>query len=126
VRPGAVILQGCSDPDDPDFERMAANRETIEAATDAAGRRFEIYELPDLPSEPFDGTQIGVAYANIVLVDGAVILGTGDYPEDEQAVDVLGRALPGHEIVEVPGALLSYAGGGPHCTTMQIPAGGGR
>jgi agmatine/peptidylarginine deiminase len=38
---------------------------------------------------------------------------------------VLERAFPDHEVVEVPAALISYAGGGPHCTTMQIPEGGG-
>lgn len=124
VRPGAVILQGCTNPRDPDFERMAANREAIEAQTDAAGRPFEIFELPNMPTEPFDGTEIGVAYANVVLVNGAVIVATGNYPEDEQAVEVLGRAFPKHEIVTVGGAMIAYAGGGIHCTTMQIPTGG--
>ena len=119
--PGRVLLQTCSDPADPDYERMAANRAALAAAVDAAGRTFEVFELPDLPSEPFEDTEIGVAYANIVLVNGAVILGTGDYPADAQAVEILGRAFPDHEVVTVPGAMFSYAGGGPHCTTMQIP-----
>ena len=124
VRPGAVILQGCTDPSVPDYDRMAANRDAIEAQTDAAGRPFEIFELPNMPTEPFDATEIGVAYANVVLVNGAVIVATGDYPEDEQAIEVLGKAFPAHEIVTVAGALLAYAGGGIHCTTMQIPIGG--
>lgn len=124
--PGAVLLQTCADPSDPDFERMAANREALDAATDAAGRPFEVFELPSLPSEPFDGVEIGVAYANIVLVNGAVILGTGGYPADGEALEVLGRAFPSHEVVAIPGSLLSYAGGGPHCTTMQIPGAGAR
>ncbi len=68
VRPGAVILQGSTDPQDLDFDRMAANREAIEAETDAAGRPFEIFELPNMPTEHFDGTDIGVAYANVVPV----------------------------------------------------------
>ena len=124
VRPGAVILQGSTDPQDLDFDRMAANREAIEAETDAAGRPFEIFELPNMPTELFDGTEIGVAYANVVLVNGAVIVATGGYPEDEQAIEVLGKAFPEHEIIAVGGAMLAYAGGGIHCTTMQIPLGG--
>ncbi len=123
VGPGVVLLQGCSDPRDPDFERMAANREALEAATDAAGRPFKIYELPDLPSEPFAGIEIGVAYANIVLANGAVIVGTGGYPSDDAAMTVIGHAFPDHEIVGVEARIISYAGGGPHCTTMQIPTG---
>ncbi len=127
IRPGAVLLQGCTDPNDPDFERMAANREALDAQTDAAGRHLEVFELPNLPSEPFEDTEIGVAYVNIVIVNRAVIVGTGDYPQDGEAIEVIGRAFPDHEIVEYPGAaLISYAGGGPHCTTMQIPTGGDR
>ncbi len=122
--PGVVLLQGCTDPADPDYERMAANREAIDAATDAAGRPFEILELPNLPSEPFEDTEIGVAYANIVLVNGGVIFATGGYREDEVATEVLAKAFPDRQVVGVPGAFFSYAGGGPHCTTMQIPIGG--
>jgi agmatine deiminase len=121
--PGVVLLQGCTDPQDPDYERMAANRAALEAATDAAGRAFKIHELPDLPSEPFASTEIGVAYANIVLVNGAVIVGTGGYPADDAAMTVIGDAFPNHEVVGVEARIISYAGGGPHCTTMQIPTG---
>jgi agmatine deiminase len=121
--PGVVLLQGCTDPRDPGFERMAANRAALEAATDAAGRSFKILDLPDLPSEPFAGTEIGVVYANIVLANGAVIVGTGGYPSDDVALDVIGAAFPDHEIVGVEARIISYADGGPHCTTMQIPTG---
>ncbi len=121
--PGVVLLQSCTDPRDPDFERMAANRAALEAATDAAGRPFKIFDLPDLPSEPFAGSEIGVAYANIVLANGAVIVGTGGYPSDDVAKGVIGDAFPHHEIVGVEARIISYAGGGPHCTTMQIPTG---
>ncbi len=121
--PGVVLLQGCTDPEDPDSERMVANRAALEAATDAAGRSFKVFDLPDLPSEPFAGTEIGVAYANVVVANGAVIVGTGGYPSDGVAMGVIGDAFPHHEIVGVEARIISYAGGGPHCTTMQIPTG---
>lgn len=123
--PGVVLLQGCSDPTHPDFELMAANRAALNEQTDAAGRHFEILNLPDLPSEPFEGTEIGVAYANLVLVNGAVLVGTGEYAADDQALELIEEAFPGRVVVGVPAKLISYAGGGPHCTTMQIPSEGG-
>jgi agmatine deiminase len=123
--PGVVLLQTCTDPGDPDFQLMSANREVLAEATGAADRAFEIFELPPLPSEPFDGTEIGVAYANVCLVNGAVIVGTSGYETDDEAIGVLGQAFPGREVVAVPGALFSYGGGGPHCATMQIPESGG-
>jgi agmatine deiminase len=119
-----VLLQTCTDPADPDYELMAANRAALTVTTDAAGRPFRVFELPSLPSEPFDGTEVGVAYANIVLVNGGVILGTGDFPSDVEALEVLNQAFPDREVVPIPGNIFSYAGGGPHCTTMQIPIGG--
>jgi agmatine deiminase len=121
VRPGAVLFQGCDDPGHPDFERMGANRRVLEAAADAAGRPLEIIDLPTLP-EPKDG--LGVAYANIVLVNGGVILGVGGDPADIAALEVLRTAFPDREVAAVGGTVFSYAGGGPHCTTMQIPRGG--
>lgn len=120
--PATVLLQGCTDPDDPDYERMAANRRALERQTDAAGREFQVVELPDLPSEPLDSTEVGVAYANVVVVNGAVIVGTGGYPADQVAMDVIGEAFPGREVVGLEARIISYAGGGPHCTTLQIPA----
>lgn len=122
--PGAVLFQGCTDPHDPDFERMAANRAALDTQTDSTGRSLQVFELPDLPSEPFDGTEIGVAYANVVIVNGAVIVGIGGYPTDDEAMEVIGEAFPQHTVVGVDARIISYAGGGPHCTTMQIPAGG--
>ncbi|MDF1595241.1 MAG: agmatine deiminase family protein [Acidimicrobiia bacterium] len=122
--PGAVLLQGCTDPHDPDFERMAANRAALDTQTDSSGRSLQVIELPDLPGEPFKGADIGVAYANLVIVNGAVIGGIGGYPTDDEALEIIGTAFPQRAVVGVDARIISYAGGGPHCTTMQIPAGG--
>ncbi len=123
--PGTVLLQTCRDRSHPDFERMSANARALAEAVDAAGRPFKVFELPDLPSEPFDGGEVGVAYANVYLVNGAVICGTGGYPTDREALEILAEAFPERDVVGVEARIISYAGGGPHCTTMQIPAEGG-
>jgi agmatine deiminase len=46
------------------------------------------------------------------LYDGA----TGD------ALEQVAAALPGREVVGVPGSVLAYGGGGVHCITQQVPA----
>jgi len=38
-----------------------------------------------------------------------------------QALDIIAGAYPGREIVPVPGLVLAYGGGGPHCITQQVP-----
>jgi agmatine deiminase len=125
ARPGTVLNQSADDPADPNHERMAANRAVLEEATDAAGRRLEIIDLPPLAGTQLDGRDVGVTYANFYVVNGAVIQGVGDFPTDGAALEVLGEAFPDREVVAVPGTLFTYAGGGPHCTTMQVPSAGG-
>jgi len=125
ARPGTVVFQSADDPGDPNHNRMAANRGVLDAAVDARGRSIEVIDLPPMSGEQFDGVSIGVAYANLCIVNGGVIIAVGDYPTDDDALAVLSDAFPGREAVGIPGALISYAGGGPHCTTQQIPRAGG-
>ena len=39
-----------------------------------------------------------------------------------EALAIIALAYPGREIVAVPGAVLAYGGGGPHCITQQVPS----
>ena len=50
----------------------------------------------------------------------AVVPVTGA-PTDAEALSVIDGAYPDHEVVPVPGAVLAYGGGGPHCITQQVP-----
>jgi agmatine deiminase len=60
---------------------------------------------------------------NHYLANGAVIVPVGDIPEDDRALELLAKAYPDREVVGVPGVLISFGGGGPHCITQQVPAG---
>ncbi len=122
VRPGVVLAQTCDDPSDPDYERMAANLDVLADATDAAGRSIDVIELPPMPNDEFDGGAVRTIYANVYIANGGVIVPIGDSPSDAESIALLEDTFPDREVVGVHGTLLSYAGGGPHCVTMQIPA----
>jgi agmatine deiminase len=122
VRPGVVLAQTCDDPSDPDYERMAANLDVLADATDAAGRSIDVIELPPMPNDEFDGGAVRTIYANVYIANGGVIVPVGDSPSDAESIALLEEAFPDREVVGVPGTLLSFAGGGPHCITQQIPA----
>ncbi len=122
VRPGVVLAQTCDDPSDPDYERMAANLDVLADTTDAAGRSIDVIELPPMPNDEFDGGAVRTIYANVYIANGGVIVPVGDSPSDAESIALLEEAFPDREVVGVPGTLLSFAGGGPHCVTMQIPA----
>ena len=41
---------------------------------------------------------------------------------DAEALERIGAAYPGREVVGVPGGVIAFGGGGPHCITQQVPA----
>ena len=122
IAPGRLLLQSCSDPDEPDHERMAANRALAAAAVDGRGRPLELVEVPVLPFTDVYGERLVVPYLNLYIVNGGVIVPTCGHAADADMLALIGDCFPGRTVVPVPAAILAYGGGGPHCITQQIPA----
>lgn len=112
--PGEVLLQAGA-PGSEDEERMEVNRERLVAAG-LTVRRLEL-----LPFVEVAGEQIAVSHLNFYLANGAVIVPLSGQESDAEALSVIGDCYPGREVVGVPGAVLAYGGGGPHCITQQVP-----
>jgi agmatine deiminase len=86
----------------------------------AAG--IEVIEMPYLPYTEVNGEEVAASYMNLYICNGAVIVPVADADSDEAALAIIAEAFPGREIVPVPGAVIAYGGGGPHCITQQVPA----
>jgi agmatine deiminase len=114
--PGRVLLQGCADPADPDHVIAAENRRRLEVAG------LEVTELTVLARARCLDREVEVPYGNLYACNGAVIVPVTGHPYDDEALAVIGRLYPGREVVPVPGAVIAYGGGGPHCITQQVPA----
>ena len=124
VRPGAVMLAVAAGEDDPNAPRFDEDRGILQGAKDARDRSFEVLDGPVNGWAELEGIgPIVIPYMNHYLANGAVIVPVGDIPEDDAALELLGKAYPDREVVGVPGALISFGGGGPHCITQQVPAG---
>lgn len=124
ARPGTVMLLRPKDPADPDTPLGEANAARLAGARDARGRSFEVLELPVTATVEVEGYgPVAIPYLNFYFVNGGVIVPVGRVPQDEEALATIGAALPDREVVPVPGAILSFGGGGPHCITQQIPDG---
>jgi agmatine deiminase len=66
----------------------------------------------------------GLAYLNLYLCNGGVVVPVAGDENDEVAVAAIAELYPDRELVTVPAAaLFAYGGGGPHCVTQQVPAG---
>lgn len=129
AKPGTVIIQTCSDPEDPNYAVTAENLACLTDQTDAAGRRLEIIEIGQPPARFYRGKRLTLSYLNFYLVNGGLILPVfgGDASEtDGKAVRTLQSVYPGRTVVTVDGMALIKEGGNVHCITQQMPAESGR
>ncbi|POX68073.1 agmatine deiminase [Microbacterium sp. Ru50] len=121
--PGRVLLHAQPDPAHPDHALMPEIRAALEAATDAAGRRLEIIDLPGPAQLRDDEGFVDFSYVNHLVVNGGVIAcGFGDPAADDRARGILADAYPGRRVVTVDARPLFARGGGIHCITQQQPA----
>jgi agmatine deiminase len=116
TRPGRVLLQSAP-AGNPNHDHCAENaRRLREAGIDVA-------EMALLPYAEVAGETVAASYMNFYICNGAVIVPvTGTERDlDEQALAVIAAEYPGREVVPVPGLVIAYGGGGPHCITQQVP-----
>ena len=85
------------------------------------GAGIEVFEFPFLAYAEVAGERVAVSYLNFYVCNGAVIVPVSGADTDPDALDLVGQAFPEREVVAVPGAVLAYGGGGPHCITQQVP-----
>ncbi|WP_350348828.1 agmatine deiminase family protein [Agromyces sp. G08B096] len=121
--PGVLLLHDQRDPSHPDFEVSRELRALLSEQTDAAGRRFEILDLPAPATLRDDEGVVDYSYVNHLVVNGGIIAcGFGEPEADARARDILEAAYPGRRAVTVDARPLFARGGGIHCITQQQPA----
>jgi len=122
--PGRVLLHWQDDPAHPDYGVVRQIRAVLEEATDAAGRRLEIIELPAPATLRDEDGFVDWNYANHLVVNGGVIAcGYGEPEADARAAAILAEAY-GREVVTIDARPILQRGGGIHCITQQQPRAG--
>jgi agmatine deiminase len=114
IRAGQVLLQS-TPPGTPSSERMADNRSRLVAAG------LEVVDFPILPTLDVGGEEVAVGHLNFYLCNRAVIVPVAGLTTDAEALERIGAAYPDREVVGVPGGVIAFGGGGPHCITQQVP-----
>jgi agmatine deiminase len=114
IAAGRVLVEAPSDSSDAEFDRSRDNLGILRASKDAAGRSFDISVL-----DPGPGSEL--SYSNFYLANGGVVVPVAGGPQDDPALETIGKLFPDPEVVGVPGKTLAFGGGGPHCITQQIP-----
>ena len=125
--PGRLVLQGCDDPDEPDWLRLGVDRRVAQGALDARGRALDVVTVPVLPFSEVDRgdgpERVVVPYLNYYIGNGFVLVPTCGHAADADMVALIAEQYPGREAVALDvGAILAGGGGGIHCITQQLPA----
>ncbi|MGA7147111.1 MAG: agmatine deiminase family protein [Microbacterium sp.] len=121
--PGRILLHHQADAGHPDHAVTKHLRSLLEAETDAAGRAWEVVDVPAPATLRDHEGFVDWSYINHLVVNGGVIAcGFGDDQADAAARAILSEAYPGREVLSVDARPIFARGGGIHCITQQQPA----
>ncbi len=109
-----VLLQ-VVDEDNPNHPHCQKNLNVLVSSG------VQVIEMPYLPYDTVAGERVAGSYLNFYICNGGVIVPVAAAETDEAALAIIAGCYPGREVVPVPGLVLAYGGGGPHCITQQVP-----
>ncbi|WP_309065300.1 agmatine deiminase family protein [Microbacterium sp.] len=122
VSPGRLLLHAQNDPEHPDHAVTNDLRAHLAGQTDAAGRSFEIIDIPAPSTLRDEEGFVDWSYVNHLVTNaGVVACGFGDEKADAEARAILADVYPGRRVVTVDARPLFDRGGGIHCITQQQP-----
>ena len=123
---GTIVA--CVEPDarDDNHAPLADNLARIRAMRTAAGRPYEIAELPMPRPVVFDGQRLPASYANFYVANAGVLVPVFNDPNDRIALDVLAACFRDRPVIPVYCRDLVWGLGTLHCMTQQEPLARGR
>lgn len=140
LKPGVVALNWTDDKLDPQYEISVEAFETLNAVTDAKGRKFTIHKIHQ-PTPQYitkaesetivkvegtvsraEGERLPASYINFYFANNAIILPVFDDAKfDTLAIQKLKEVCPDKEIVTIQSRSILLGGGNIHCMTLQQP-----
>ncbi len=113
-----VVMQGADNcPQDSHFAELFKLQNEVSQVLP----KHTIYSLP----LPFmlneDGDRLPASYANFLILNEHILMPVYHQPEDEAAVEIVQKAYPNYQIIEVSCASLVQQFGSLHCISMQVP-----
>ncbi|UXM92663.1 agmatine/peptidylarginine deiminase [Paenarthrobacter sp. JL.01a] len=119
--PGTLLVHSQQNPEHPDYKVSREIIDFLRTTHDAAGREWNIIEVPAPETLTDDEGYVDYSYINHLVVNGGVIACSFNDPMDEKALRILADAYPGRRVVSVDARELFARGGGIHCITQQQP-----
>jgi agmatine deiminase len=117
-----VVIGIEQDPRDANHKVLQDNLRRLELARDAAGRPFDIVQIPMPGTVEHDGQRLPATYVNFYFINGALLVPTyGHRKNDRKALETLQKHLPGRQVIGIDCTDLIWGLGAIHCLTQQQP-----
>lgn len=120
-----IVYQACGNPQDEHFETLKLMETELKRFRAPDGSPYKLIALP-WPTARFDKAahRLPATYANFLVINRAVLVPTyRDQENDQKALELIGTAFPGREIIAIDCLPLLEQHGSLHCVTMQLPQG---
>lgn len=126
IAPGRVVCMRPYGADDPNRAVLDEIRATLARATDAAGRRIEVIEIPSPGLALLDGEPAPASHMNFYIANHAVVMPTyealtGDPLAGEEALSILEGTGVRRFVIGLDSSHLLSGGGSFHCISQQVP-----
>jgi agmatine deiminase len=113
----------CDDAADEHYPALLTMKNELKQFRTREGTPFRLVPLP-WPAPRFDDVQrLPATYANFLVINSAVLVPTYRDRNDAAALNAIGAAFPGREIIGIDCLTLLLQHGSLHCVTMQLPKG---
>ena len=122
IAPGKVLALTTSDKSDENYDILQENLALLHQASDAKGRKFEVYTVEQPPATYLSGERLTLSYINFYLANGGIVMPSFGYPAyDTKAFSLFNSIFPGRKIHQIEALDVFAGGGGIHCITQQQP-----
>lgn len=123
IAPAKVMIMTTDDPKDPNYEILKKIDQELQGQVDAKGRRLEIVRIPS-PGVvlDFEGKIMPASYVNFYISNTKVIVPVYGSPNDEKAVEAIGKHFLSRQTIGLSAKSILEGGGAFHCISQQVPS----
>ncbi|MDD1651965.1 MAG: agmatine deiminase family protein [Methanomicrobiales archaeon] len=118
--PSTIACAVEDDPKDVNYAALRENLAILRRSRDQDDRPFTIVPLP-MPDPVGNGSQLPASYANFYIGNRTVLVPVFGDPHDTRALKVLGKAVPGRNVVGIDCRAMVAGLGALHCISQQQP-----
>lgn len=120
IDPQTIAYVQCPDEQDEHYAELKLMEQELQSFRTRDGEPYKLIPLPwPTPCYASDGHRLPATYANFLIINGAVLVPTYQVPEDEAAIELIGKCFPDREIIGVDCRKLIEQHGSLHCISMQ-------